>query len=98
MAIFNGSLHQVINGSIIKFAAKRGIELEVDAESESVLFHEVDSCEHMFAYGIGNDGSLIWRGNVYLPADVKEELPAHIMTEAKLKEVIEFIYTSVIKK
>ncbi|EDI2893905.1 hypothetical protein CDG24_25260 [Salmonella enterica subsp. enterica serovar Newport] len=91
MQIFTG--FNQINKSILNYAAKRGIQLEVDTDSEAVLFWDVrEDCEWMFSYGIGAcDWSLVWRGNIYLPDSVKEELPAHIMTAAKLKEVIEFI-------
>lgn len=82
-----------INKSIINYAAKRGIELEVDKDCECVRFWDArEESEWMFSYGIcGRDGSLVWGGNIYLSQAVKEELPAHIMTAAKLKEVIDFI-------
>lgn len=98
MEIFTG--FNQINKSILNFAAKRGIELEIDKESEAVLFWEADQdCEWMFSYGIASrDGSLVWRGNIYLPDSIKEELPAHIMTAAKLKEVIEFIAVEYVSK
>lgn len=98
MEIFT-TLNQ-INKSILNYAAKRGIELEVDKESEAVLFWDArEDCEWMFSYGIASrDGSLVWRGNIYLPDDVKEELPAHIMTGEKLKEVINFISTEYVSK
>lgn len=91
MAIFT-ALNQ-INKSILNYAAARGITLEVDRDSEAVLFWDSrEESEWMFSYGIASrDGSLVWRGNIYLDKAVKEELPAHIMTAAKLKEVIEFI-------
>ncbi|ECO4492896.1 hypothetical protein FYF33_20155 [Salmonella enterica] len=98
MAIFT-ALNQ-INKSILNYAAARGISLEVDRDSEAVLFWEADQdCEWMFSYGIASrDGSLVWRGNIYLPDAIKEELPAHIMTAAKLKEVINFIAVEYVSK
>ena len=98
MAIFT-ALNQ-INKSILNYAAARGISLEVDRDSEAVLFWEADQdCEWMFSYGIASrDGSLVWRGNIYLPDTVKEELPAHIMTAAKLKQVIDFIAVEYVSK
>ncbi|EFU5167499.1 hypothetical protein JGH65_004239 [Salmonella enterica] len=88
-----------INKSILNYAAKRGIQLEVDKESEAVLFWDArEESEWMFSYGVGSDYSLIWRGNIYLPDEVKEELPAHIMTAAKLKEVIDFISSEFLAK
>ncbi|MFW3388042.1 UNVERIFIED_CONTAM: hypothetical protein RF648_18770 [Kocuria sp. CPCC 205274] len=98
MAIFT-ALNQ-INKSILNYAKARGIELEVDRDSEAVLFWDAkEDCEWMFSYGIASrDGSLVWRGNIYLPDDVKEELPAHIMTAAKLKEVIDYISKEFLSK
>ncbi|EBD1090389.1 hypothetical protein FA809_23105 [Salmonella enterica] len=98
MAIFT-ALNQT-NKSILNYAAARGISLEVDRDSEAVLFWEADQdCEWMFSYGIASrDGSLVWRGNIYLPDAIKEELPAHIMTAAKLKEVINFIAVEYVSK
>lgn len=98
MAIFT-ALNQ-INKSILNYAAKRGIQLEVDRESEAVLFWDArEESEWLFSYGIAsNDGSLVWRGNVYLPADIKEELPAHIMTADKLKEVVDYVSREFVSK
>ncbi|EDX5289434.1 hypothetical protein MGP47_004435 [Salmonella enterica] len=89
-----------INKSILNYAAKRGIELEIDKESEAVLFWEADQdCEWMFSYGIASrDYTLVWRGNIYLPDAIKEELPAHIMSGEKLKEVINFISSEFLAK
>lgn len=97
MEIFTG-LH-TINKSILNYAAARGIQLEIDTDSEAVLFWEADQdCEWMFSYGIGSDYSLIWRGNIYLPDSIKEELPAHIMTAAKLKELINYVATEYVSR
>ncbi|EGV5393329.1 hypothetical protein FER63_23440 [Salmonella enterica] len=98
MEIFT-ALNQ-INKSILNYAAKRGIELEVDRDSEAVLFWDArEESEWMFSYGIaGRDGSLVWRGNIYLADELKEELPAHIMTGEKLKEVIDYIHREHISK
>ncbi|EKI20907.1 hypothetical protein ECTW15901_1284 [Escherichia coli TW15901] len=41
---------------------------------------------------------MFWKGNVYLPRDIKEELPAMIGTDKKLKEVLDFIYKEFISK
>lgn len=98
MEIFT-ALNQ-INKSILNYAAKRGIELEVDRDSEAVLFWDAkEDCEWMFSYGIGaGDGSLVWRGNIYLPDELKEELPGWIATGEKLKEVIDYIHREHISK
>lgn len=98
MAIFT-ALNQ-INKSILNYAVARGIELEVDKDSEAVLFWEAgEDMEWMFSYGIGyGDGSLIWRGNIYLPDSIKEELPGWIDTDKKLKAVIDFISKEYIAK
>ena len=70
MEIFT-SLNQ-INKSILNYAAKRGMQLELDTDSDAVLFWEADQdCEWMFSYGVGRmDNTLVWRGNVYLPDDI----------------------------
>ena len=98
MSIFTS--FNTINKSILNYADKRGITLEVDKESESVLFWEKDQdCEWMFSYNICSmDWSLSFRGNIYLPDSIKEELPGWINTPAKLKEVIDFIHKEYITK
>lgn len=93
MSIFTG---QALNKSLVNFAAKRGITLEVF--ESSVLFYEADNdSEWMFSYRIGQDGSLTWGGNIYLPRDLKTELPYWIADAKKFKEVLEFISTDFIK-
>ncbi|EFI2836394.1 hypothetical protein [Escherichia coli] len=87
-----------IGKAIINYAARRNIDITL-IDDETVAFWEADNdCEWMFSYMIGNDGFLHFKGNVYLPQDIKEELPACIDTEKKLKEVINFIAKEFISK
>lgn len=82
-----------ISKTTFNFAKKRGIELElIETDDRLVLaFYEAENeCEWMFSYNVNHD-CLTWRGNIYLSNEVKEELPATITTEKKLREVIDFI-------
>ncbi|EDT7800706.1 hypothetical protein [Salmonella enterica] len=87
-----------ISKAIMNYAARRGMEIEVSLEDMEVRFWEVENeCEWMFSYTIENDG-LNWKGNIYLPRDVKEELPAFIANDKKLKEVIDFVAKEYVSK
>lgn len=82
-----------ISKTTFNFAKKRGIELElIEADDRLVLafYEDKNECEWMFSYNVNHD-CLTWRGNIYLSNEVKEELPATITTEKKLREVIDFI-------
>ena len=82
-----------ISKTTFNFAKKRGIELElIEADDRLILafYEDKNECEWMFSYNVNHD-CLTWRGNIYLPQEVKEELPATITTEKKLREVIDFI-------
>lgn len=86
-----------ISKTTFNFAKKRGIELELIAADDRLVlaFYEAkNECEWMFSYNVNYD-CLTWRGNIYLPNEVKEELPATITTEKKLREVIDFISKSI---
>ena len=73
----------------LNFAAKRGIELEID--QDVIEFYEAgEDCEPMFTYN-NNEENLSFRGNVYLKQSIKEELPATIFNEKQLREVISFM-------
>ncbi|WP_273945796.1 hypothetical protein [Escherichia coli] len=86
-----------ITKAIHNYALRRGIELQL--EDEQVRFWEIEQdCEWMFSYSIAQCGCLFWKGNVYLPRDIKEELPAMIGTDKKLKEVLDFIHKEFISK
>ncbi|EDA3267939.1 hypothetical protein A4L30_23325 [Salmonella enterica subsp. enterica serovar Bovismorbificans] len=87
-----------ISKAIMNYAARRGMEIEVSLEDMEVRFWEVENeCEWLFSYTIENDG-LNWKGNIYLPRDVKEELPAFIANDKKLKEVIDFVAKEYVSK
>lgn len=86
-----------ISKTTFNFAKKRGIELELVETNDRLLlaFYEAaNDCEWMFSYAVNHD-CLSWGGNVYLSNEVKEELPATITTEKKLREVIDFISKSI---
>lgn len=74
-------------------AQKRGLTLTVeklDSEHCLCVWESNNDMEWLFSYTLTGAG-LQWRGNVYLPDDLKEELPALITTEKKLREMVEFI-------
>ncbi|EBR3068695.1 hypothetical protein DX255_00235 [Salmonella enterica] len=80
-----------IGKAIQNYAARRGISFEV-WDDKFLIWDIQNDNEWMCSYSIDeNTGFLHFYGNVYLPQEVKEELPATIDTEKKLKEVINFI-------
>ncbi|HAT2492665.1 TPA: hypothetical protein I8220_004440 [Aeromonas hydrophila] len=80
----------------IKFAANRGLVLDVwESEQGPLLdvFEAENDCEPMFHLRVNNDGSFSWAGNVYLPASIKEEIPAHYANERSLRSMMAFVAT-----
>lgn len=88
----------MVSKTTTNFAGKRGIELSVEQfdDLDVLCIWEADNdCEWMCSYIINNNGSFAWRGNVYLPDEIKEELPATIKDEKHLREVIAFIASEI---
>lgn len=88
----------MVSKTTTNFAGKRGIELSVEQfdDLDVLCIWEADNdCEWMCSYLINNNGSFTWRGNVYLPDEIKEELPATIKDEKHLREVIAFIASEI---
>lgn len=82
-----------ISKTTFNFAKKRGLDLTVEdfGEGLQLCIWEADNdCEWLCSYRIGYN-LLTWHGNVYLPAEIKEELPATINNEKHLREVLKFI-------
>lgn len=90
----------MVSKTTTNFAGKRGIELSVEdfGNGDQLCIWEADNdCEWLCSYLMVGNGSFTWYGNVYLPQHIKEELPAFIKDEKRLREVIAFI-ASEIKK
>jgi hypothetical protein len=82
-----------ITKTTFNMAQKRGLTLTVeklDSEYCLCVWKSNNDMEWLFSYTLTSSG-LQWRGNVYLPAELKEELPALIANEKKLREMVEFI-------
>lgn len=89
-----------ISKTTFNMAKRRGLEMTVEKlEGESgcytaICFWESNNdCEWLCSYRL-NAQNLTWNGNVYLPNQIKEELPATIESETVLRSVIQFIATS----
>lgn len=81
-----------ISKTTFNLAANRGLELTVEdmGDVKALCFWDAENdCEWMFSYVYGD--VLTWKGNVYLPREIAEELPATIFTEKQLREVIKFV-------
>ncbi|MDM1841070.1 hypothetical protein [Serratia ureilytica] len=82
-----------ITKTTFNMAQKRGLTLTVeklDGDQCLCVWEAKNDMEWLFSYTLTSAG-LQWRGNVYLPDDLKEELPALITTEKKLREMVDFI-------
>jgi hypothetical protein len=82
-----------ISKTTTKFAEARGLSVYID-EDTSILWIGVNNeniGEDICAYIANENGTFTWMGNVWLPRDTKEELPATIRDEKHLREVIDFI-------
>ena len=84
-----------ISKTTLNYAAKRGLELTISegADKDLVCIWEADNdCEWLCSYRLNTD-SLSYNGNVYLPQNIKEELPGTITSEKQLRLVLEYIST-----
>jgi len=79
-----------ITQTTTNFAAKRGLVLDADDKTiwVSVLNENV---EPMFSLFCKDDGTASYKGNIWLPQCVKEEIPAFYRTERDLRAMIAFI-------
>lgn len=94
-----------ISKTTLNMALKRGIEIVIEEgighDGETLVCfwdnRNESAGEWMFSYAVANDGSLYWNGNVYLPQEIKEELPGTIQSEQVLREVVIFLSTQLHK-
>lgn len=96
--------HSPISKATMAYAERRGILLEhneKDSEfglTDSIWLYEADNeCEPMCIYSVSN-GQFFWRSNIYLPNDVKEELPYWVPDEKALRRVIDFLSKEAVGK
>lgn len=83
-----------ITKTTINFAKKRGLDVTIEnfGEGDILAVWDINNdCEWMFSYIVNGDGSFTWKGNVYLPQDLKEELPATIKNEKHLREMLDYV-------
>lgn len=82
-----------ISKTTTNFAEARGLSVYID-EDTSILWIGVnneDAGEDICCYLANDNGTFTWKGNIWLPRDTKEELPATIRDEKHLREVVDFI-------
>ncbi len=85
-----------ISKSTINFANRRNIDIEmINIDGVDVVwFSQIEdgevSGESMFVM-FNNQNNLTWKGNIYLPRAIKEEIPSTILSEKQLKEMIKFL-------
>lgn len=83
-----------ISKTTINFAKRRGLYLTIEEIDDAMLLLVWDinnDCEWMFSYRVNNDGSFTWNGNVYLPQELKEELPATLKDEKHVREMLDYV-------
>lgn len=78
-----------ISKTTINFARVRGLELELRDFMLEVYSDDNDS-EYLFSLRMQN-GQFYWGGNVSLPQEIKEELPAHYPDEKALRLMLNFV-------
>lgn len=94
-----------ISKTTFNMALKRGIEIVIEegigCNGETLVCfwdnRSESNGEWMFSYAMADNGSLYWYGNIYLPQEIKEELPATIQSEQTLREVVVFLSTQLHK-
>lgn len=83
-----------ISKTTINFAKRRGLYVTIEEIDDAILLLVWDinnDCEWMFSYIVSGDGSFTWNGNIYLPQELKEELPATIKNEKHLREMLDYV-------
>jgi hypothetical protein len=83
-----------ISKTTINFAKRRGLYVTIEEINDAMLLFVWDinnDCEWMFSYRVNNDGSFTWNDNVYLPQELKEELPATLKDEKHVREMLDYV-------
>lgn len=83
-----------ISKTTINFAKRRGLYVTIEEINDAMLLLVWDinnDCEWMFSYRVNNDGSFTWNGNIYLPQELKEELPATLKDEKHVREMLDYV-------
>lgn len=83
-----------ISKTTINFAKRRGLYVMIEEINDAMLLLVWDinnDCEWMFSYRVNNDGSFTWNGNVYLPQELKEELPVTLKDEKHVREMLDYV-------
>lgn len=101
-------IKSVLSKTTINYAFKRGVYFDVGSagcadELVTLWIGEIEedgepACEPLVIYTVNGDGSFSFYGNVYLPSEIKEELPAFIMGELELRKVVAFLRCELNKK
>lgn len=82
------------------FALRRGLEIteqmgDIDVTgtetTEVWIWEKSNDMEPMFMYFVYPNGSMSFKGNVYLPSNVKEEIPHSIRNEKHFREMLDFV-------
>ena len=79
-----------ISKTTLNYATKRELELVAETDGMVAVFEaDVDS-EPMFVIR-AEGGEFFYGGNVYLPPEIKEELPHWMKDEKALRSVLNFV-------
>lgn len=82
-----------ISKTTVNYASKRGLELTVEEDGDDYqlwIWNAEEESEPMCMYNFTPEGWQ-YKGNVYLPNRVKEELPNWIKDEKHLRQVVDFL-------
>ncbi|WP_219096290.1 hypothetical protein [Pseudomonas sp. UMAB-40] len=83
--------HAVLSKTTLNFAERHGYSLEFDSSDDVISVFEGDNdCEPLFTIQHCN-GEFFYRGNIYLPEEIKVELPHWMPDELRLRRVIAFV-------
>lgn len=83
-----------ITKTTFNMALRRGLELTVETNASSdatllCIWEAKNDCEWLCSYRFGD--VLTWDSNIYLPQEIKQELPGTIDSEKRLREVVSYI-------
>lgn len=66
---------------------------EIDRVNDALwIYTSEEDCEPTLFYNISDDGTLSF-SSAFLPLEIKEELPATIFDQKKLREVLAFVHS-----
>jgi hypothetical protein len=82
-----------LNKNTVNYANKRELDVTLEVDDETVelwVWHESNDMEPLFILNVSDTG-YFYKGNVWLPNEIKEELPHWVKSTKELHNVLDFV-------